>query len=485
MRGPDAGEPAQGTAITPGPVERRAVKAAVARFLAAGFAALLLVALPIVLWVWAEAERHALATARDVTQRLADNVVGPHITDEVLARETAALELLRQGLAPWLDEMGVTGIAIRDQHGRAVYWDGESPVGREVEQDQRARRLLAGGPATATLEPGTAEEDDAAGSGGRVEVHVRSVSQSGAPVIVETYSSGEEVRREQRAVLANVVPPMLLSLAALQLTQLVPAIRLVRRIQAHRADRTELLRCAIESSDRERRRIAGELHDEVIQSLSGLAYALESDERHGPPAVRPAFRKARTTLQATIRALRAVTTELYPPDLDELGLKASLLRLGAPLVERGICLTVDVSGDVFQGRDREALLFRVARETLVNVGKHSSARSVVVRIRRAGPLSEMCISDDGVGFDPGAARAECHLGLRLLKDTVRHAGGTLDILSVPGAGTSVTATFGGTPPTEPASAAAAAAAAGGIGTRFAVPGATLPSIRQLLPARRS
>ena len=61
----------------PGVDERREVRSAVTRFLTAGFVALVLVATPVAFWIWAEAERHALANARDFTQRLADNVVGP------------------------------------------------------------------------------------------------------------------------------------------------------------------------------------------------------------------------------------------------------------------------------------------------------------------------------------------------------------------------------------------------------------------------
>ena len=101
-------------------------------------------------------------------------------------------------------------------------------------------------------------------------------------MIFETYSSGAAVRAEQQAVLLSMIPPVLLSLAVLQLVLLIPAVRLAKRIQFHQAKRNALLRCAIEASDQERRQIASELHDDVIQNLSGLAYALESEERRGP-----------------------------------------------------------------------------------------------------------------------------------------------------------------------------------------------------------
>ncbi len=424
--------------------ERREVRGAVARFLTAGFVALVLVATPVVFWIRSEAERHALANARDITQRLADNVVGPLITSELLAHDQAALELLDQRLAPWLSNGGVTRIKVWDEHGRVIYSDAGSLIGQVFEQEDWARKLLEGGPATATLETQTDEENlYESGSGELVEVYVRSASQSGAPMIFETYSSGEAVRREQHEVLMGMIPPMVLSLAVLQLAQLIPAVRLARRIQVHQATRHALLRCAIEASDQERRQVASELHDEVIQDLSGLAYALESEERQGPPALRPVFSNARTMLQDTVRTLRAMTSELYPPDLEELGLKASLMRLETPLAERNIALKVAIPDTLVLDRDRAVLVYRVAREALVNATKHSSAHSVAIRIRQSGQLTEITVDDDGRGFDPHQQRREGHFGLRILGDTLKQAGGTLDIHSVPGGGTSIRATLGG------------------------------------------
>jgi signal transduction histidine kinase len=445
-----AGEADQTADVESQTVQRREVRAAVSRFLTAGFAALVLVATPVVFWIRAEAERHALTSARDITQRLADNVVGPLITRQLLAREPAAIERLGQALDPWLSKGGITRIKVWDEHGRVVYSDIASLIGQEFKQEDWARLLLDGGPATATLELQTAEENAyEANAGELVEVYVRSVSQNGMPMIFETYSSGEGVRREQQAVLMGMIPPMLLSLAVLQLTQLIPAVRLARRIQVHQATRNALLRCAIEASDHERRQIAGEVHDEVIQDLSGLAYALESEERRGPPLQRPIFRNARTMLQNNIRTLRAMTTELYPPDLEELGLKASLMRLEATLAERGIALTIEIPDTLVLDRDRAVLVYRVAREALVNATKHSSAKAVGIRIRQASHRTQITVEDDGRGFDPSEPQPEGHFGLRILRDTIRLAGGTLEVRSVPGSGTTVTATFGaGAPATR-------------------------------------
>ena len=443
MPGRNAGDAAPANRGGRGSAERREVRAAVARFLTAGFVALVLVATPVAFWIRDAAERHALDNARDVTQRLADRVVGPLITDQLIAHDPSALQLLDQRLEPWLAESGVARIKVWDEHGEVIYSDAESLIGQVFEQEEWARRLLAGGPATATLEPQDAAENAfETGSGELVEVYVRSTSQSGAPMIFETYSSGDGVRSEQQAVLMGMVPPMLLSLAVLQLAQLIPAVRLARRIQVHQAARTALLHCAIEASDHERRQIASELHDEVIQDLSGLAYALESVEGRGPAEQGPVFSKARSMLQDNIRTLRAMTSELYPPDLDELGLKASIARLEAPLVERGIRLAVDIPDKLDLDRDRAVLVYRVAREALVNATKHSAAQSVKIRIRQAGQITQITVSDNGRGFNPGGPRPEGHFGLRILGDTIQQAGGGLEVRSTPGLGTVVTATFG-------------------------------------------
>lgn len=442
MPGQNSGE-ASPARIGAGSAERREVRAAVARFLTAGFIALVLVATPVAFWIRAAAERHALDNARDVTQRLADRVVGPLITDQLIAHDPAALQLLDQRLEPWLAESGVTRIKVWDEHGQVIYSDAESLIGQVFEQEEWARRLLDGGPATATLEPQDAEENAyEAGAGELVEVYARAASQSGAPMIFETYSPGEGVRREQEEVLMGMIPPMLLSLAILQVAQLIPAVRLARRIQVHQAARNSMLHLAIEASDHERRQIASELHDEVIQDLSGLAYALESVEGRGPAEQGPVFSKARTMLQENIRTLRAMTSELYPPDLDELGLKASLTRLEAPLVERGIRLTVDIPDKLVLDRDRAVLVYRVAREALVNAAKHSSAKSVTIRIRQAGQITQITVSDNGCGFNPSVPRPEGHFGLRILGDTIQQAGGALEVRSTPGVGTILTATFG-------------------------------------------
>ncbi|OFI37356.1 two-component sensor histidine kinase [Arthrobacter sp. SW1] len=430
-----------------GAAERQEVQAAIVRFVLAGVVALVLVATPVAFWIRGVAEQHALESATVMTQGVADYAMAPVATEQLLNGDPAAVALLDQRLRPWLEGRGAIRVKVWDARSRIVYSDVPELIGRTFELDGEARALLAGGPATATLEKQDSPENGfEASSGELVEVYVRAMAQSGDQLIFEAYYDGTQVRREQASYLLGIVPPLLLAMSALQLAQLIPAVRLARRIQSYQAVRHSLLRRAIEASDLERRRIARELHDEVIQDLSGLAYALESEERQGPVAGRSLFTNARTLLQDNVRTLRAMTSELYPPDLGELGLKASLLRLAMPLQEHGISVRVDVPDEVDLDRERTAIFYRVAREALANVMKHSSAQSAELRLMNDGGRVQLLVTDDGRGFDPASPPPDGHLGMRILRDTIIEAGGTLEIHSGPGRGTTVTVSLGATAP---------------------------------------
>ena len=424
----------------PARAERFPVRAAVAKFLLMGFLALLIVATPVAFWIRAEAERHALDNALLLTQRVADLTIKPLVDEALLAGDASALDALDEALDPWRKDAAVLRIKVWDSSGRVVYSDIRSLVGQHFDLPGWGRDLLAGGPGTASLESQQELENEyELASGELVEVYVSSAATDGTPLIFEAYYDDDPVRDEQQAVLYSMIPPLLLALAALQLAQLPPAIRLARGIQDHQVTRNRLLKRAVEASDLERRRIARDLHDEVIQDLSGLGYALESEELHGPPEQRPVLGGARTILQQSVRALRAMTQELYPPDIEQLGLRTSLERLAEPHQERGITVHLLIPHDVRLGHASSALLYRVAREALSNSAKHSGATTVKLSLRTDQRGTEISIADNGQGFDKSQGAAEGHLGLRILQDTVREAGGAFEILSVPGAGTTVTA----------------------------------------------
>ena len=119
---------------------------------------------------------------------------------------------------------------------------------------------------------------------------------------------------------------------ALALVQIPLALRLARQVRASRRERELLLRRAIESSDLERRRIAGDLHDGPIQQLAGLSMSLEAaagsvgptDSSAGP------LREAASAMRRSVRVLRSALMGIYPANVQRAGLGTALADLAAP-----------------------------------------------------------------------------------------------------------------------------------------------------------
>lgn len=422
--------------------ERSEVRSAVVRFLLMGLTAMIIVAIPVALWIRADAGSHSLESAQVITARVAKHAVGPLVTAGALAGEPLSIRQLDIGLEPWLENGSVLQIKVWDDTGRIVNSDVHSLIGQRFKLPPHCRELLAGGPGTATHEP--EHELNTAfrpGPGEFVEVYATSVARTGQPLIVEAHYDDDSVRQQHTAVLLGVAPALLLALLALQLANLVPAIRLARRIQGHQLARRRLLQRAIDASDLERRRIARDLHDEVIQDLSGLSYALAAEELHGDSVQRPIFVRARTILSQNVLRLRAMTSALYPPDLKELGLPAALTRLSYPLIEQGTDVRLRLPEVCDLDMNGSAALYRLAREALANIARHAHAGSVGLSLDCAAEGMILVIHDDGVGFDPGAGSPEGHLGLDIMRDTVSEAGGTLEVRSGAGQGTRITATL--------------------------------------------
>ena len=231
----------------------------------------------------------------------------------------------------------------------------------------------------------------------------------------------------------------LLVLAALQIPL---AWRMASRIRKAQQDRERLLQRAIEASDRERRLIAAGLHDGVVQELAGhsfqMAAALEQDQSNAQ--LRRVLSDAAAGTRNAIRQLRSMLLEIYPPALRDHGLASALPDAVAPLVARGVNVTVDVEDGLEMPAEIEQLVFRTAQEAIRNAGAHAAACNVTVRVTQTGDTVSLRVADDGRGFDDEdvqTSRTGGHLGLALLRDLAESAGGTLTVTSKPGSGTDV------------------------------------------------
>ena len=194
----------------------------------------------------------------------------------------------------------------------------------------------------------------------------------------------------------------------------------------------------------ERNRVALELHDAVSQKLFGVVLAAEAADTllsSDPAAARAQLARLRGLAREALGELRELMLELRPPDLERDGL-ATTLRKHVDLVRRlqprpvEVLLTLEGPLPADPSRDRE--LLRIAQEGLQNALRHARAERVAVLLAADGDRVVLEVRDDGVGFDPGAPEIRSRrLGLGSMEERARRLGGTLEIRSVAGEGTTV------------------------------------------------
>ncbi|MBI4861674.1 MAG: PAS domain S-box protein [Candidatus Riflebacteria bacterium] len=201
---------------------------------------------------------------------------------------------------------------------------------------------------------------------------------------------------------------------------------------------------------RERRRVAGVLHDHLQQLLVAGKFRLAVLIRHGDPVVEETAKELEKLLDGAIQASRSVTAELRPPILQEGGLAAGLQWLVRWMAEKhGLSVDLAVQPDCSPAaEDIRLLLFEAVRELLFNVVKHSGAKSATVCLRQLeGDLVHIVVSDRGRGFDSNAlkpAGLAGGFGLFSIRERLELVGGQIQIDSTPGQGSrfSITAPLG-------------------------------------------
>lgn len=222
-------------------------------------------------------------------------------------------------------------------------------------------------------------------------------------------------------------------------------VLLARRIRAqeqeraaHAKEREALLQQAIDASDAERKRIASDLHDGVVQTLAGLAFSLAAKGAGKQPD--PALVEAADTLRASVTDLRTLMIEIAPPDLAVTGVDSALRKLLEPLPAKGIAVELDAASATHLPADKTSLVFRVAQEAIRNVVNHSGATKVITTLRYGEGKVTLNVKDNGKGFsasDRSRRRDEGHVGLSLLNNAVEASSGQLSLQSEPGHGTTL------------------------------------------------
>lgn len=364
------------------------------------------------------------------------------------AGEERSLERISDALSPALYNGTLSHIKLWARDGTILWADERELVGRRFDLEPDVRQLFGTQHVVAELSQlERAENAGERAAGELLEVYVGAFDADGRPWVFESYLSTEQMESNRTAILSGMLPLALGGILLLQVAVLPLAVSLARRVQRAQAERGKLLRHALLASELERRRIAADLHDGVIQDLAGLSYALPLIAEHlpkGPEAAgaRRALDEVSAVLAHDVPLLRSMLTEIYPPHLDEDdGLLTAVEELALRAEDSGTTVTVHVSEHFTAPNEATRLAYRVVREGLRNVVKHAPGSVAQVYLLRHEDEVIVRVVDDGPGISEEGMDKPGHIGLRLLEDTVRDLGGRFDLSSAASGGTILEAVF--------------------------------------------
>ena len=237
----------------------------------------------------------------------------------------------------------------------------------------------------------------------------------------------------------------LIRTVASQLGLAVSNATLYKEVQAREELRGELLHRVTSAQEKERQRIARELHDSVGQRATALGLGLAAASemiRRDPAQGRRQLLELREMNNQLVLELQQLVTGLRPSLLDDLGLVPAIKGQLRQLEQQSGVLT----RIVIDGNERrlepevETIIFRIAQEGLNNIAKHAGASFVLVRLSFNENEIKMMIEDDGRGFDTkevGRLEPYRRWGLLGIRERVELVGGHYDIISAPGEGTTL------------------------------------------------
>lgn len=252
-------------------------------------------------------------------------------------------------------------------------------------------------------------------------------------------------RKQSGASYSNEDIDLLMTMASAAAVAIENAM-VLDALKKQQAQVRQLLAQTVQAQEDERKRISAELHDSVTQWLVGASYRLQACDALLPESdskeARVELKEAENTLDKSLKELRRVMTGLHPPALAELGLIHALHQLTGELEATGIVCDFETTGTpVRLTPSVEITIFRIVQEALNNIRKHSGASNVIISLQFDPDNILAKIHDNGKGFDLpqtlDRAISVGSLGLLGMKQRAETVGGTLEIETRPGAGTSI------------------------------------------------
>jgi signal transduction histidine kinase len=213
-------------------------------------------------------------------------------------------------------------------------------------------------------------------------------------------------------------------------------VRLTEELKAKLEELQASRQRLVSAQDEERRRLERNIHDGAQQQLVALAVKLnlvETFSEKSPSRAREMASQAKSELQGALDDLRDLARGIYPPLLADKGLAAAL---EAQARKAAVPVTIESDGVGRYPQEAEAAAYFCVLEALQNAAKYSQASSVTVRLGHEDGHLVFEVSDDGRGFDPASTPPGS--GLQNMRDRLEALGGSVDLASAPGEGTTVT-----------------------------------------------
>ncbi|WP_209561008.1 sensor histidine kinase [Frigoribacterium sp. PvP032] len=440
------------------------------------------------------AEAESVRDAADRADRIADAIVEPALTDALVDGDEEARRAMDDEVRDHVLSSSIVRVKIWDDTGRVVWSDEPALIDRRFTLDEDDLAALAAGDAASdggsagsgsgdggsgsgdggSGDGGSGSGDGGSGDGGSgVEAEVSDLTApeneferdqgklleayravetpGGQTLLFEVYFRYDEVLQRSGQLFAGFAGITIGSIVLVVLL-LLPVLRqLLLALDRARVQREALLERALDASADERRRIAGALHDGVVQDLVGASLAVSAESgsarSRGDDTTADGLDRVAGALRGSIGGLRSLLVDIYPPNLARAGIGPALDDLAAGVRSRGVAVVLDAesdaeseSADALAALDDagQRLVFRVVQECLANVVAHARASVVsVAAVRPAEGGVVVTIADDGAGFDPELlTRPEPdHFGLRVLADVASAGGAGLDLQTAPGQGT--------------------------------------------------
>ncbi len=265
-----------------------------------------------------------------------------------------------------------------------------------------------------------------------------------------TASNNDGVWNEEGATLAFVIAPayfqtgwFMAVTAGLLVAAVFAAHRVrVRIFERNQRDMSALNERLMKAQEQERVRIAGELHDGVMQEMLAATMMLGSAKRRtaGDPEAQVTIDKVQQKLIRMGTDLRQLSHELHPPALQEAGLPKAVQEYCEEFsAAAGLPVSCETDPGVDDlSRGTSLALFRILQEALGNAAKHARARQIFVRLFRNGDAVSLIIADDGIGFDRSLLGPARGLGLITIRERAAQLNGRFECGTAPGRGTTIT-----------------------------------------------